>query len=150
MASNLTRFNPFGDMARFEPFRGFDDFFKDFRMKPMMRDLEAEPLIKMDVTESEQAYTVKAEVPGVKKEDIKVAIEGNQVSINVEVKKEKEEKKGESVVHSERYVGQQYRSFTLPVEIDDAKAEARYQDGVLELALPKKKNGNGAKQIAVS
>lgn len=150
MANHLSRFSPFRDIARFDPFRGFDDFFKDFRLVPALRDMEVELRIKMDITESDDAYTVKADMPGVSKEDIKISIEGNQVTISAEVKKEKEEKQGETVVHCERYVGQQYRSFTLPVEIDDAKAEAKYQNGVLELALPKKKTGNGSKQIAVS
>jgi HSP20 family protein len=78
----------------------------------------------------------------VKKDDIHVAIEGNQVSIEAEVKKEKEEKKGEKVVRSERYYGKQSRSFTLGHDIDSGKAEAKYSDGVLELKLPKKANGS--------
>ncbi|HJU71849.1 MAG TPA: Hsp20/alpha crystallin family protein [Paucimonas sp.] len=148
MASNLTRFDPFREIARFEPFQGFDDFFKDISFRPMLRNLEAEPRIKMDISETDQAYMVKAEIPGVKKEDIKISVEGNQVSISAEMKKEKEEKQGESVVRSERYYGQQSRSFMLAHELDDAKAEARYQDGVLELRLPKKA-GTKAKSISV-
>ncbi|HEX8009764.1 MAG TPA: Hsp20/alpha crystallin family protein [Casimicrobiaceae bacterium] len=91
---------------------------------------------------------MKADVPGVKKEDIHVAIDGNQLSINAEVKKEKEEKKGETVVRSERYYGKQYRRFTLAHDIDEAKAEAKYRDGVLELTLPKKE-ASSAKQLTV-
>jgi HSP20 family protein len=60
------------------------------------------------------------------------------VSISAEVKRETEEKKGETLVRSERYYGQQSRSFTLAQEIDDEKTQAKYQDGVLELTLPKK------------
>jgi HSP20 family protein len=94
--------------------------------------------IKMDVKEDDQAYTVHADIPGVKKEDIHVSIEGNQVSISAETRVEKEEKKGEKVLRSERYVGKVARSFTLANEVDEAKAQAKYNDGVLELTLPKK------------
>ena len=147
MANNLMRFDPFNDIVRFEPFRGIDDLFRDLRLKPALRDFEAEPRIKMDVTETDQAYTVKAEIPGLKKEDIKVDIDRNQVSISAETKRETEEKEGKTVVRSERYYGQQFRSFTLANEIDDAKAVAKYQDGVLELTLPKKAGNNGKKLV---
>lgn len=149
MANNLTRFNPFNEMVRFEPFRQFEDMFRDFRLSPEARGVHEQQLIKMDVTESEQAYTVKAEIPGVRKEDIKIDIDKNQVSINAETKKESEEKEGNSIVRSERYYGQQYRSFTLGQNIDDEKATAKYADGVLELFLPKKGNGS-AKKISVN
>jgi HSP20 family protein len=91
---------------------------------------------------------VKAEIPGVKKEDIHVAIDGNEVSISAEVKKDKEEKKGETVVRSERYFGRWARSFTLAWEVDEAKADAKYVDGVLMLTLPKK-GGTAVKELAV-
>ena len=147
MANELRHFDPFNDVARFKPFRGFEDFFRDFGLTPALRDFEAEPRIKMEVTENDQSYTVKAEIPGVKKEDIKVDIDRNQVSISAETKRETEEKKGTTVVRSERYYGQQYRCFTLASEIDDTKAVAKYQDGVLELSLPKKTAGNGKKLV---
>lgn len=147
MANKLMRFDPFGDIARLDPFRNIDDLLKDFRLTPTLRGVESEPRIRMDVSETDQAYLVKAEIPGVKKDDIKVAIEGNQVSITAEVKKEEEKKSG-SMIRSERYYGQQYRSFTLPQEVDDTKAEAKYQDGMLELTLPKKP-GTGSKQLAI-
>ncbi|MGZ3237572.1 MAG: Hsp20/alpha crystallin family protein [Burkholderiaceae bacterium] len=133
------------NLMHFEPFRGIDDFFKDFQWRPMMRNLDVEPRIKMDVSETDTAYTVKAEIPGVKKEDIKVSVEGNQVSISAEVKNEKEEKKGETVVRSERYYGLQSRSFTLAHDINDEQTQAKYQDGVLELILPKKAASSGKK-----
>ena len=147
MANNLTRFDPFGDIARFEPFRNMEDFFKDFGVMPSWRGGEPESRIRMDMSETDQAYTVKAEIPGVKKEDIKVSINGNQVSISAESRKEEEKKTG-NMVRSERYYGQQYRSFTLPQEVDDGQAEAKYHDGILELTLPKKP-GTGGKQIAI-
>lgn len=147
MANNLMRFDPFSDIARFEPFRNFEEFFKDFRIVPSLRTLETGTLIRMDLSETDQAYIIKAEMPGLKKDDIKVGIEGNQVSISVEARKEEEQKTG-NMVRSERYYGQQYRSIALPQEVDDTNAEAKYQDGILELTLPKKP-GTGSKQIAI-
>ena len=139
--ANITRFDPFEELASFRPLANFDDLFKGFGVRPWA-EAQFEPRIKVDVSESEAAYGVKAEIPGVKKEDIHVAIEGNQVSIEAEVKKEKEEKKGETTVRSERYYGKQSRSFTLGSDIDAATAEAKYADGVLELKLPKKAYGS--------
>ena len=90
MANQLSRLNPFRDIARFDPFQGFDDFFKDLQWRPAMRGMDVEPRIKMDVTENDKGYAVKAEIPGVSKDDIKVNVKGNEVSISVEVNKEKE------------------------------------------------------------
>lgn len=149
MANNLTPFDRFGDLTRFEPLRGLEDLFRDFHLKRALRDFEAAPLIKLDVSETEQAYSVKAELPGMKKEDIKVDIDGNRVSISAEIKRESEKKDGQTVVRSERYVGQQFRSFTLDQDVDDSQAEAKYQDGVLELTLPKKPN-NATRKIVVN
>ena len=146
--ANITRFDPFNELARFDPFRDMNDFFPGFRLRPVLPDLGVEPQIKLDVSEEDKAYTVKAEIPGVKKEDIQVSIDGNQVSISAEVKQEKEEKEGNKLVRSERYYGKQYRSFSLAQDIDQEKAEAEYHDGVLQLTLPKK-NGGEAKKIAV-
>jgi HSP20 family protein len=147
--ANITRFDPLSDLVSFAPFRNFDDFFRMPRMRSLVRDFPAEPEIKMDVSEDDKVYHVKAEVPGVRKEDIHVSIEGNQVSITAEVKKEKEEKKGDTVLRSERYYGVQSRSFTLMRDVDQGNAEAKYQDGILELTLPKKSNGGAAKELAV-
>jgi len=146
--ANITRFDPFGDLARFDALRGFEDFWRAPAMRAFWKGLPQEPEIKLDVSEDDKIYRVKADVPGVKKEDIKVSIDGNQVSISAEVKKEKEEKKGETVVRSERYYGTQYRSFSLGHDIDQAKADAKYEDGVLELTLPKKE-GSSTKQLTV-
>lgn len=143
--SNLTRYNPFDEL--------FNEFSKGFWVKPLAFPAgfpaEGELKMKLDVKEDEKSYTVQAEVPGVKKEDIQVDIDGNQVSVRAEMKKEKEEKKGEKTVYSERSYGMVSRSFTLPVEVDEKGAKAEYKDGVLNLVLPKKSNG-AAKRIAVS
>jgi len=141
--ANITRYDPF-DLA-FEP---LDDIFRGFFRPVRFEGLPQAMQIKLDVKENEKDYTVHAEIPGVKKDDIHVTIEGNQVSVSAEVKKEKEEKEGAKVIRSERYFGKVYRSFSLGHDIDDAAAKAKYADGVLELTLPKKA-GSAAKKLAV-
>lgn len=133
---------------RFDPLQEMENFFREGRWSPMLHRLQIDSGIRIDVAENDQGYMVKAEIPGVSKEDIKVAIDGNQVSISAESKQEREQKEGESVLFSERHYGQMSRNFTLPQEVDDAKAEARYRNGVLELILPKKEGG-GRKQITI-
>ena len=130
--ANITRFDPFNDLV--------DDLFKGYFVRPMALENTQGALarMKLDVTESNGGYLVHAEMPGVKKEDIHVSIDGAQVTLAGEVKREKEVKEGERLIHTERAYGKVERSFTLPLEIDDAKAEAKFSDGVLELKLPKK------------
>lgn len=144
----LSRWDPIGEIARFDPFRDMNDYFKGFMLRPVFQGLEAEPEIKLEISEADKIYTVKADVPGVKKNDIQVSIDGNQISISAEVKHEKEEKEGNKLVRSERYYGKQFRSFTLAHDIDESKAEAEYSDGVLKLTLPKKA-GTEAKTLAI-
>ncbi|MCL4470692.1 MAG: Hsp20/alpha crystallin family protein [Gammaproteobacteria bacterium] len=141
--ANIKRYDPF-DLS-FEP---FDDIFRGFFRPVRFEGLSQQMQIKLDITENEKDYTVHAEIPGVKKDDIHVTIDGNQVSVSAEVKKEKEEKEGEKVLRSERYYGKVFRSFTLGHDIDDAAAKAKYSDGVLELTLPKK-TGVAAKKLAI-
>ncbi|MBI5659220.1 MAG: Hsp20/alpha crystallin family protein [Nitrosomonadales bacterium] len=148
--SNLTRFNPFGETVRFSPPWDVDDMLDRFMMRPAWREMGAvEPQIKMDVSEAGSHYMVKAEIPGVQKDDIRVTIDGNLVSISAEVRQEKDVKEGEKVIRSERCYGKAMRSFRLDQEVDQDKAEAKYADGVLELTLPKK-NGITRKELAVS
>ncbi|MDD3529546.1 MAG: Hsp20/alpha crystallin family protein [Gallionellaceae bacterium] len=117
----------------------FDDLMKGFFVRPM-RVAGGEPAvqIRMDVKETDKAYTVHAEMPGVKKEDIHVNVEGGMVTIAAEVKRESEQKEGEKVIHSERYYGKVSRSFTLGQDVDEANAKAKFDNGVLELTLPKR------------
>ncbi len=152
MATNLTRFdpfNPFSDLGRLDPFRDFDDLFRTLSSNPMLRDNEASSRVRIDVTETENAYFVKADVPGMQKEDVKVAIEGNQVSISAEGKRDMGQQQGETTLRTERPTGRQMRTFVLPQEVDDTQAEAKYVDGVLELVLPKKQGGAGGKQLVI-
>ena len=128
--ANITRWDPFEDM---------DDLFRGFFLRPMRMEATDQPVrIKMDVKEDDKSFTVHAEIPGVKKEDIQVSIDGNQVSISAEVKSEKQEKQGEKVLRSERYYGKVYRAFSLAQDVDQEGARAKYDNGVLELTLPKK------------
>lgn len=147
--ANITRFDPLSDLARFDPFRNFDDIFKGFTLRPVFGGQEAEPQMKIDVSEEDKSYLVKAEIPGVKKDDIHVTLDNNQVSISAEVKREKEEKEGKKIIRSERYYGNVYRSFTLGHEVDQGAAKAKYADGVLELTLPKKP-GAAVKELPIS
>ena len=130
--ANVTRFDPFNDLV--------DDLFKGFLVRPVAYEGRGEvlPRVKVDVAEANGAYVVNAELPGVRKEDIQVSIDGAEVTLSAEVKREKETAKDERVLHAERVYGKVSRSFTLPQEIDEARAEAKFRDGVLELKLPKK------------
>ena len=126
--ANITRLDP------------LDDLFRGFFVRPVDFNgtTQQPPSIKMDVKEQGDNYLVHAELPGVKKEDIHVVVDGNQVSISAEIKQEKEVREGERVLRSERYFGKVSRSFQMGQEIDDAKAAAKFNEGVLELTLPKR------------
>lgn len=133
-------------LTRLDP---FDDLFRGFFVRPVdMGNQPQAPSIKMDVKEEADSYQVHAELPGVKKEDIHVTIDGGQVSITAEVKQEKDVKEGERVLRSERYFGKVARSFQLAQDIDDGKAVARFNDGVLELTLPKRA-ATASKRLAI-
>ncbi len=122
---------------------GFDELFRGFFHQE--RRLRATAPIKLDVVEKGDTYVVRAEVPGVNKEDIQVTIEGDQVTIAAEVKRDSERKEGETVLRSERYYGAVHRSFVLPVELDETTSQAKYEGGVLELTLAKKPQVAGRK-----
>ena len=131
MASNITP-------RRSDP---LDDFFRGFFVRPVefggFPQGEA-PQMRVDVKENPDNYEVHAELPGMKKEDIHVHIDGPVVSISAERRQEKEEKEGERVLRSERYFGKVSRSFQLGQDVDEGKAAAKFADGVLTLTLPKK------------
>jgi HSP20 family protein len=145
--AKIERYDPFFDITRTDPFRGMTDLMRRFWRPDMLTEFETLGDIRLDIAETEGGYKVTADVPGVKKEDISVSIDGNQVAIGAEVKREKQEKTG-TTLHTERYYGKQYRRFTLPQAVDEAKAEAKYADGVLELTLPRKP-GAETKRIAI-
>jgi HSP20 family protein len=139
--ANLARFNVVDNTL--------DEMLRGFFVRPMNFDTAAAPVqLRVDVSENETGYTVHAEIPGVKKDDIHVAIDGNQVEISAEVKSEKDVKEGDKVLRSERYYGKVYRAFALAQDIDESATEARYADGVLELKLPKKASAK-ARRITI-
>jgi HSP20 family protein len=151
--NNLIRFNPLSEVSRFDPLMDFDELFDRLArtaMRPAWREWEsAEPTIRMDVTEADKEYLVKAEIPGVKKDDIHVSIDGNMVSISAEVKHEKETTEGSRMLRSERCYGRAVRTFRLDQDVMEDKVQAKYADGVLELTLPKKQ-GAPHKEIAIA
>ncbi len=122
---------------------GFGDTIESaFRrfLSPLSGEIDTSPLrMRLDIAETPEAYEVKADLPGVAKEDIHVRIHGNVVQIDAEVKREKTHKSSDRVLRSERYEGSVSRSFSLAQDIDEAKVDARYDKGVLALHLPKLK-----------
>jgi HSP20 family protein len=138
------------NIARFTPFdENFNDLLRGFFVRPVGLETGDTPAqFKVDVTEDEKTYTLRAEIPGVKKEDIDVMIDGDQVAISAEVRNEKEVKDGGRVLRAERHYGKLYRAFVLGQAIDEAGAEAKYADGVLRLTLPKK-DAVASKRIAI-
>jgi len=119
----------------------FDEFFRDLAPGFYIRPLHGDPLpqqIKVDISESDNAYTISAEMPGVNKDAIHVTVDNNVVTISAEVKQEDVKREGEKVLHSERYFGAVSRSFALPGDVDEGGATAKFENGVLTLTLPKK------------
>ena len=115
-----------------------DEMLRGFFVRPMNVEATAPVQLRIDVSETDSGYTVLAEIPGVKKDDIQVAVDGNQIEISAEVRNGRALQDGEKVLRAERYCGKVHRAFALAHDIDDAATEARYVDGVLELKLPKK------------
>ncbi|HZV61985.1 MAG TPA: Hsp20 family protein [Methylophilaceae bacterium] len=143
--ANLTRFDPFSA----SPLDPFEDVLNGFfRPVSLLRE-NSHPQIKMDVRENQNSYIVHAEIPGVNKEDIHVTIDGSQVSLSAENRRENETKEGERALRSERHYGKLSRTFVLENEIDETQSEAHYKNGVLELVLPKKAQ-NSAKKLTIN
>src|SRR5215467_10936008 len=134
MAYTLTRRDPFGL---------FDELFTDFFVRngavvSRGNELPAAVRARLDVIDKSDKFEVLVDLPGVKKDDIQVTIEGPRVAITAETKSQKEEKDGDRVLHSERYAASYARSFELPAEVTEQGAEASFENGVLKLALPKR------------
>lgn len=143
--SNMTRYDPFSIEPMSDLFQGL---FRPLRGMALADQPDLASM-KIDVTESDDAYKVNAELPGVVKEDIDIEVKGATVSINAKVERNSEQKDGERVIRRERYSGAISRSFSLSAEIDDANATATYLDGVLSLTLPKKAPV-GQKKLTIS
>ncbi len=139
------------ELRTIDPF-ALDPFDNTFRslLRPWRFEMtEAAPRIKLDLMEQNGSYAVKAEIPGVKKDDIDVRIDGNTVTISAEMKSEKEEKgNGGRILRQERQEGYASRTFSLACPVDEGKVQASYRDGILSLTLPKKADIS-AKRIAI-
>lgn len=144
----LTRWNPLRPASTFDPFTDLEDIFRGLESRSLSRPYEKTLEMRMDVNEDDKAYRITVDMPGVKKEDIDVAVEGNQVTISAEVKHELS-RDTEKEIHRERFAGKAFRTFSLPLEVDSAKADARYDGGVLNLTLPKK-GETQAKRISIN
>ena len=138
--TRLSVYDPFAEV--------FPELFRGLMVPAQGREAQALE-IKVDVKEAPAEYTVHAELAGVAKDDIHVEIEGNRVSITGEVKRDSEQKEGERVLRSERYYGSVARSFVLANEIDESKSQAKFDNGVLTLTLPKK-IAVGGKKLTIS
>lgn len=147
--SPVTRQTP---LRRFIP-NIFSDFFDEFQTpslytRPLFSE-SFEPQIKVDVSERPKEYLIKAEIPGAKKEDIHVSIEGGYVNISAQKASSTEERSAdERVIRSECYCGSSSRGFQLPTEVVREKAKASYENGVLQLILPKA-NGGVSNEIEI-
>lgn len=103
---------------------------------------------RLNISETDKTFEVQAELPGVKKEDVKIAVEHQRVTIEGESRREQQPRKGEHSVYSERRASKFMRSFMLPVEVDEAGAEAHMENGILTLTLPKRQ-ASEATRIAI-
>ena len=144
---NITRFNPL-ESAFENLFRGVPVWLANPETRAPAPTQFPRDVFRMDVTENDKEYLVLAELPGVKKEEISITINGNDVAISAEVKHEKDAENSETVLRAERYYGPIQRAFSLGQEVDEATAQAKFNDGVLELTLPKKTVA-AAKRLAV-
>jgi len=145
----LTHRSPSRSLAHLNPVTDFDEVFRSFGLRPAWRELDTVPDIRLDVSEDEATYRVKAEIPGVAKDDIELSVDGNQVSIGAEVKRESSSKDSEKELYTERSYGKARRVFTLPMDIDAGKVEARYEQGILTVTLPKQPGG-ASRRVAIS
>jgi HSP20 family protein len=136
----LTRFDRLDNL--------FPEMFRRFARPMQLIDENTLPAdIRVDVSENDKEYLVSAEIPGARKEDIRVSIDGSYVSISAEIKKELEERHGRSLVR-ETYRGTVSRGFTLATDVDDKTAVAKLEDGVLRLTLPKRE-GSGSRTLKI-
>jgi len=126
--SNLTRFNSLFD----------DTFFNDF-FRPVRRDSSGDRVPAIDVHDGEGQYLVKVDLPGIRKEDIEISLENGVLSVSAETTKEDKEEKDGKLVRQERHYGKFLRSLTVGSDVDPARIKAHFEDGVLNLTLPKVK-----------
>lgn len=134
---NMIRRSPRG-LSALDPFSGFDSLFENFMSPVRLRDLENElHMPSTDIRETKDGYEVTAELPGMKKEDIKVSLHDGVLTISAENKSETEEKKEGQVIRRERRYGKFLRRFAIGPDVQDDKVDAKFEDGLLKLVIPK-------------
>lgn len=150
--SNLSRFNPFRKISSHggDLYGQAGRFFDHLPSWPIPGFWSDQRTIGVDVTDQGDNYLVEAEIPGVKKENISVSVDGNHVNITAEIKKDESRREGETALWNERYFGRVFRSFTLDQHVDEDHSKASYNDGILKLELPKKGGSSTGKQITIS
>ena len=136
------------NLTNWRPLRGFDDFFnrplgaffgadeEGSAAKLLSAELSWRPAA--DISETDKEYLVKAQLPGVKKDDVELSIEHGMLTIQGERKVEKSSE-DEKMHRTESFYGKYARSFTLPEDVDEKKISAQCKDGVLTVHLPKTK-----------
>ena len=132
--------------------RLFDDSLFDRFSAPARGDTNAADATRspaLEVTEAERSYTVKLDLPGVNKDDVKIAIDGRRVSVEATTARQEEKKDGDRVIYSERSLASYARSFTLPVDVDQTESAAKMDNGVLTLTLAKR-GPSAAKPLRIS
>src|SRR6266550_3903375 len=148
--TNLTRWDPFREMASWDPFRMSERFFDDRFWRPWLGTTREEFMFPVEISEREDHLEVKAALPGVNAEDIDVTVEGGVLRIRAEMKEEKEDQQPQKSYHRrEMQYGRYERTVTLPYDVKADAAEARFENGILQLRLPKAESAR-AKQIPVS
>lgn len=124
-----------------------EDVVRSFMRRPFFYDSQM-PEIRMDVREDDDAYVIQAEIPGARKDDVKIDVDDNYVSIAAQLGNQVERKNGGRWICTERYSGSVSRGMSLAHDVDPSKADAKYENGVLALTLPKKARSS-AKSVPV-
>jgi len=119
-----------------ELWRDMDKMFNDFTVA--LPTTEESYAVASEVVEADEHFILSLDMPGLKKEDIKIELHGNTLTVSGERKRERENTdQTQNVIRAEKFFGAFKRSYTLPVSIEDTKIVAHYKDGVLEVFLPK-------------
>ena len=139
------------NIAPWHSLRNFDDFFSNLNQSIAKRPaqegmLSADWIPSVDIIENDDSFVIKAELPEVKKEDVKVSIDKNILTFSGERRTEQKDEKEHRI---ERSYGSFSRSFSLPDNIDDTKISAENKDGMLYLTIPKAEAKGKLKQIEI-
>lgn len=143
-----TGWNPFRQLGHLESLGDIDGLVRGLMSSHLAREYQRAIDMRLDVNEDDQQYVVNIDMPGVRKADIDIEVDGNQITVSAEINREQSKGKGREL-YSERYMGKAFRSFALPIKVDEARAKATYDGGVLTLVLPKR-SGSESRRLAVN